>query len=56
MVLSLDISKDYPHLVVAGLYDGNVAVYNLCRSKMDSALRKNITIQRWIKMKQNRQT
>ena len=30
-VLSLDISKDYPHLIVAGLYDGNVAVYNLCR-------------------------
>ena len=30
-VLSLDISTAYPHLVVAGLYDGNVAVYNLCR-------------------------
>ena len=30
-VLSLDINKTYPHLVVAGLYDGNVAVYNLCR-------------------------
>ena len=30
-VLCMDISTDYPHLVVAGLYDGNVAVYNLCR-------------------------
>jgi dynein intermediate chain 1 len=29
-VLCLDISAAYPHLIVAGLYDGNVAVYNLC--------------------------
>ena len=29
-VLCLDISTHYPNLIVAGLYDGNVAVYNLC--------------------------
>lgn len=39
-VLCLDISTAYPHMVVAGLYDGNVAVYNLCSEGEGSTIAK----------------
>ena len=28
-VMTLDIHPSHPHMLVVGLYDGNVAVYNL---------------------------
>ena len=47
-VLSLDISTAYPHLVVAGLYDGNVAVYNLCRFYLtELQVKTDVPLQKW---------
>ena len=47
-VLSLDISTAYPHLVVAGLYDGNVAVYNLCRFYLTVfQVKTDVLLQKW---------
>ena len=31
-VMCVDIPPDHPHMLVAGLYNGNVAVYNLQKS------------------------